>query len=233
MFDDMNEWYREYDEKQGNISTEQKRCRNPDEVWKKAYWMSHDDLLETYGNTYLKCGLYQDVLSQIVNFEEYLVASKNSNEVGMFVSVFIRLQNNIKYFPHIDLALHSWKICIFAANSIMPVFDRQWLMEANAETANIKQEYEGGDVYEYAATDVCENFAYDIHHCENCNRIGYSSEIQQLFKNLPEFQNSFRNIPFGNGNFCKDLKLCARCEKAFYCSVKCQHDHWKIHKKKM
>ena len=49
MFDDMNEWYREYDEKQGKTSTEafQTKCRNPDEVWKEAYWMSHDKLLET------------------------------------------------------------------------------------------------------------------------------------------------------------------------------------------
>merc|ERR1711925_40923 len=124
--------------------------------------------------------------SQIVDFEELLIAIKNNKDfsgtnpytdLGMYISVFIRLHGNRTEFTHINLGLHIWKICVFAANSIQPAFDYTWLMEENAETANIKREYEGGDVHEYAQTNLFENIAYDANHCENCDRIGFSSEI--------------------------------------------------------
>jgi hypothetical protein len=213
-----------------------KKNRNPDEVWKDAYWISHDTLLETYGNAYRKSELYKSVTGQPVDFEEYLTAIKKNKSMnggfGMLVSVFLRLCNNVKEFPHIDLSLHSWKICVFAANPILPQFDRAWLMEDNADGANIKREYEGGDVYEYAQTNVFEDFAYDAHHCDNCNRIGFSSDIEKLLKTLPQFQSSSKLNAFANGAICESLKLCDRCREARYCSVECQREHWKIHKKR-
>ena len=68
-------------------------------------------------------------------------------------------------------------------------------------------------MHEYAQTNLFENIAYDANHCENCDRIGFSSDIEKLIKNLPQYQ--------GNRSSCEEFKLCARCEKAFYCSVKC------------
>ncbi len=51
------------------------------------------------------------------------------------------------------------------------------------------------------------NGTKSLHACYNCNKSNLSS------------------------NFQDNLKVCSRCHRAFYCSRKCQLDHWKKHKK--